>query len=79
MRIDHCRCHVLVSKQFLDCPNIVPVLKKVGREGMTKRMATGGFGNLSLAGGLFYRFLNYGFVQVMSVLLASHSLETRAF
>jgi hypothetical protein len=38
MRIDHCRRHVLVSKQFLDCPNIVSVLKKVGREGMTKRM-----------------------------------------
>ena len=55
MRIDHCRRHVLMSKQFLDCPNIVPVLKKVGCEGMAKRMATGWFGNMSFAAGLFHR------------------------
>lgn len=36
MRIDHGRLHVLMSKQFSDCPNIVPVLKKVGREGLVK-------------------------------------------
>jgi len=41
---------------------------------MAKRMATGGFGNLSLAGGLFHSFLNHGFVQVVSVLLAGHRI-----
>lgn len=34
MCIDHCRRHVFMSKQFLDCPNIAPVPKKVSREGI---------------------------------------------
>jgi len=29
----HCSRHILMSKQSLDCTNIGPVIKKVGREG----------------------------------------------
>ena len=74
MCIDHRGRHVLVSEEFLDRPNVVPVFKKMGCEGMAKRVATGRLGDSSLASGFFDGLLNDGFMQVMSVLFAGHRM-----
>ena len=63
--VDHRGRHVLVSEEFLDRPNVVPVFKKVGGEGMAKRVATGRLGDSSLASGFFDGLLNDGFMQVI--------------
>ena len=39
MRVDHRRAHISVPQQFLDRPNIIPVLQQVGRKGVAQRMA----------------------------------------
>ena len=45
VRVDLRRHEALVSEEFLDHPNVVPVFKKMGREGMAKCVATGCFGD----------------------------------
>jgi hypothetical protein len=37
--VDHGRRHVLVPQQLLNGPDVVPVLEKMGGEGMTESMA----------------------------------------
>lgn len=38
--VNHCSSHVLVTQQFLNGPDIISILEKVGREAVTKRMTT---------------------------------------
>ena len=44
MRIDHGGAHILMLKQLVDGPNVIPVLKEMSGKGMTERVATGGLG-----------------------------------
>jgi hypothetical protein len=32
VRVDHCRAHVFVTQEFLNCPNVVTVFKQVSGE-----------------------------------------------
>jgi hypothetical protein len=50
MRIDHGGAHLLVPKQLLDGPNVVPILKEMRGKGMAERAATGRLGDPDLAG-----------------------------
>ncbi len=34
--VDHCRFHILVSKQFLDSSYIIPILEKLSGEAMAE-------------------------------------------
>jgi len=36
VRVDHCRAHVFVTQEFLNCPNIATIFKQVGCERMTQ-------------------------------------------
>ena len=39
MGIDHGRAHILMAQQFLDGPDVVAVLKEVGRKRMAVRIS----------------------------------------
>ena len=44
VRVDHCRAHVFVAQEFLNCANVVTVFKQVSGERMAKTVAHGRFG-----------------------------------
>ena len=69
MRIDHGRTDVLMPKEFLDRPNIIAVLKQMGRKRMPEGVATGRFGDPGFPNGFFDRPLQDGFVEMMPFLL----------
>ena len=39
VRVDHCRAHVFVAQEFLNCANVVTVFKQVSGERMAKTVA----------------------------------------
>jgi hypothetical protein len=55
--IDHCRAHVFVAQEFLNCANIVTVFKQVSSERMTKTVAHGRFGYPCLSHSVFHGLL----------------------
>ena len=67
MGIDHGRTDVLMSKEFLDRPDIVAVLKQMGGKGMSEGVTTGRLGDPGFSGGIFDSPLDHGFMQVVPV------------
>ena|SRR5688572_622463 len=57
MGIDHCSFHILVTEEFLDGADVVPIFKEVSRETMAKGMWRDGFVYSSKFGGMFDSFL----------------------
>ena len=53
VRVDHCRAHVFVAQEFLNCANIVTVFKQVSSERMTKTVAHCRFGYPRLSHSVF--------------------------
>ena len=45
MGIDHGGAHILMAKQFLDLPDVIAVVQRVGGERMPQRVATGWLNN----------------------------------
>ncbi len=74
VRIDHGGAHILMAKQLLDGPNVVPVLKEMSCKRMAECVATRWLGDPGLAGGFFHGLLDDGFLQVVPVLLASRRI-----
>ena len=66
MCVDHCRAHVFVAQEFLNCANVVTIFKQVSRERMTKRVRPGWLGDADFESRIFDRFLEDGFVEVMA-------------
>jgi hypothetical protein len=56
--VNHGGFYVLVTENFLNRPDIVAFLQKVGRKGMSKGMASNAFGDPRAASGQPDRFLN---------------------
>jgi len=69
MGIDHRGADILVTEQFLDGPDVVAVLKQMGPERMTERVAAGRFGDPEFSNSFFDCPLPDGFVEMMSFLL----------
>lgn len=53
VRVDHCRTHVFVAQQFLNCANVITVFKQVSGERMAKTVAHGRFGYLRCSHSVF--------------------------
>jgi len=64
--VDHGGLHILVTEQFLDGPNVIAILQKVGGEGMAKRVRRNVFVDFCAAGGFPDGFLNHCFMQMMT-------------
>ena len=54
VRVDHCRAHVFVAQEFLNCANVVTVFKQVSGEQMAKTMAHCRFGYPRLLHSVFH-------------------------
>ncbi len=65
MSVNHCRANVLVSQEFLHCPNIIARFEKVCGEAVAKRVAATVFHDASLADGRPDRFLNCPMREMM--------------
>jgi hypothetical protein len=78
MRIDHRRAYVLMPKELLDRPNIVPVLKQMSGKRMTEGVTTGWFGDPGFPNGFFDRPLRDGFVEVMTTLVSRQRIKVMA-
>ena len=65
MRINHCRGHIVVAKQFLHGSYVIAVLQEMGCERMTERVRPGRFGNACFQPRLFDGLLEDRFVKVM--------------
>jgi len=63
--VQHRRTDVLVSEQFLDRANIVPIFEQVRREGVAQGMAARVLGEPGFATGFFDRFLEDGFMEMV--------------
>jgi hypothetical protein len=63
-----------MTEEFLDGPDVVPVLKEMCSERMAERVASGRLSDPSFAGGFLDGLLNDGFMQMMPVLLASRRI-----
>jgi hypothetical protein len=57
MRIDHGGADVPVSEEFLDCPDIIAVLKWMGGKRMPEGVTTGWFGDPSFPNSFLDRSL----------------------
>ena len=66
MGIDHCGADVLVTKQLLDRPDVVAVLKQMGPKRMTKSVATHWLGDSGFPDGFLYRPLRQGLMKMIS-------------
>jgi hypothetical protein len=64
--IDHGGFDILVSKEFLNCADIVAVLQEVGGEAVAKGVRGNSFLNISGLGSFFDGFLEGGFVNVVT-------------
>ena len=65
MGVDHGRTHVRMTKQFLDRPDVVPILEEVRREGVAECMAGGRLADLRPPCRFPHGLLQYRLVQVM--------------
>jgi hypothetical protein len=68
MSVDRSGLHVFVSEQFLDSADIVSILEKMGCKGVTERMRGNGLIYFREFSGLFDRFLETRFVDVVAPL-----------
>src|SRR6266545_7106930 len=66
MGVNHRSADIAVAEEFLIRADVIPVFKQMGCKRMSKRVRACRLGYPSLANGLFHRFLQNGFVQVMS-------------
>ena len=57
VRVDHCRAHVFVAQEFLNCANVVTVFKQVRGERMAKTVAPCRFGYPRLSHSVFHGLL----------------------
>jgi hypothetical protein len=51
MGVDHGGLHIFMTQQLLNCADVIAVFQQVGRETMTKRMASDSFLDTSLSHG----------------------------
>ena len=63
--VDHCRADVLVPEEFLDRPDIIPILQQMGRERMPERMTRDGLLDPGPRAGFLYGTLDDGVVEVV--------------
>ncbi len=63
-----------MSKQLLDGPNVVPVVKEVRGKRMAECVARSRLGDSGFARRFFHGLLNDGFMLVVPVLLASRRI-----
>jgi hypothetical protein len=70
MRVNHRRPDILVPQEFLDGPNVIPVLEEMRGKGVAERVAGRRLGHPSPEDGLPYRPLDDRFVQVVPAPLA---------
>ena len=68
MGIDHRRFDVIVSKQLLNSPDIVPLFEQMGGKGMTQSVAASRFEDTRLKPRFFESFLYNCFVKMMPAL-----------
>ncbi len=73
--VDHSGFDVFVPKQFLHGADVVAIFEQGGGEGMPECMGGDTLGNPGLAGGLSNRFLNTGFADVVTALLAATRVD----
>ena len=66
MGIDHGRPHITMTQELLNGPDIVIRLKQMTGEAVTKRMRRRSFGDLCLENGALDRFLDMGFMQMIT-------------
>jgi len=78
MRIDHRRTDVTVAEQLLNRADIVTIFKQVGCERMTKCVRSRRLTQPGLVNGLFYNFLQNGFMHVVSALFSGNSIGEMA-
>src|SRR6266404_4127219 len=69
MSVDHGRRHVTMTEQFLDCPDVVPVLQQVGGERVAEGVAPCGLRDARRAYSVADGALEDGFVEMMAPVL----------
>lgn len=62
VRIDHRRADIVVAEELLNGADVVAVLEEVRGEGVTERMARGGFREAGSPDGIFDSALEHGLV-----------------
>jgi len=77
MRINHRRADVPMSEQFLDGPDVVPILEQMRRERMPQGVAGNQFGDAGMNGGIANGFLKDGFEEVVSINVARGEILVR--
>ena len=75
MGIDHRGADILMSEEFLDGPDVVPVFKEMGPERMAERMATGGLGEPCFLDRLLHRLLQDGLMEMVSPFEAGTGID----
>jgi len=73
--IDHGGAEVLVTEEFLDGANVIPILEEVGGEGVAEGVATDAFLNAGFAGSRFDSALQTGGIQVVTTLFSAARIE----
>ena len=61
MRVEHSRADILVSQEFLDRTNVIPIFQKVRRKGVPQRMTTTMLLYIGSAYSTFYGLLEHCF------------------
>ena len=64
--VDHGGLHILVSEEFLDCPDVVAGHQQMSREGVAKGVAADLFGDSTSADGGVDRFSHHRLVKVVA-------------
>ena len=67
-----------MSEEFLDSANVIPVFQQMRGKRMPKRVRACRLGYPRFLYSLFHRFLQYGFVQMMSASLACYLVGVMA-
>jgi len=70
MCVNHRSADIAVAKEFLNRADVIPVFKQMSCTRMSKGVRGSRFTDSGLANGLFHRFLQNKFVQVMSAMFS---------